>query len=107
MLFWSFNIAFIFSNSNTHEKRFELATFGEQAPRVWPVDGLDAHLASCDGIVAVNDYNDDHSRKMFEESKAVPVAHFRSVFAALPTSTLHTYLESDLIYHRCNKPATD
>jgi hypothetical protein len=107
MFYWSFNIAFIFSNSNTNEKRFELATLGTQVPRFWPVKGLDLHLATCHGMIAVIDYSDDHSRRMIEEAEAVPIAHFRSVFAALPTSTLHTYLESDLLHYRCDTTLVD
>ena len=101
MFYWSYKIAYVFGHSNTHERRFEEANFGAQIPRIWPIEGLDARLATCTGMIAVFDFNDDHSRKMIEEAHAVPVAHFSSVFAVLPTSTLHTYLESDLLYYRC------
>ena len=107
MLFWSFNIAVIFGSKNIHQKSFERATFGAPVERVWPIDGLDSFLGTCQGIVGVRNYNDDFSREMIDDAKAVPIAHFTSVFAVLPTSTLHTYLESDLHYYRCRRQGTN
>jgi len=105
ILYWSVNSALIFAGSNKNEKHFEVATFGATVERAWPIDDLDAYLATCEGIVGVNDYYDEYSRRMFDRAQADPIAHFSSVFSALPTSTLHTYLESDLYYLRCNSSA--
>jgi hypothetical protein len=101
MMYWSFHTAYIFANLDKNERQFELANLGVEVPRVWPLDGLDAYLETCTGMVAVHDFYDDHSRKIISEAQAVPIARFESVFAMLPTSTMHTYLESGLQYYRC------
>jgi hypothetical protein len=106
MLYWSFWTAFVFGNPNINEARFERKHFGMVVPRGWPVDDLDDHLGRCEGIFGAMDFKDDFSRKMIEGSKAVPIAHFESVFAILPTSTMHTYLESDLHYFYCARPSS-
>jgi hypothetical protein len=101
MLYLSVNTALIFAGSNKNESQFEVISFGVEVARAWPIDDLDAYLASCEGIVGINDYFDEYSRRMFDQAEADPIAHFSSVFSALPTSTMHTYLESDLYYFQC------
>jgi hypothetical protein len=106
MLYWSLYSAFSFGAPNQTWKWFERDHFGFVVLRGWPIEGLDAFLQKCEGIFGVMDYNDDHSQKMIQDSKAVPIAHFKSVFAPLPTSTMHTYLESDVYYYLCAKPSS-
>jgi hypothetical protein len=105
MMYWSVHFAYSFGTAHARESRFEMATFGELIPKYWKIENLDSLLSTCTGIAGLMDYNDDLSQKMIDDARALPVAHFTSVYTALPTSTIQTYLEADVNYYKCTPAA--
>jgi hypothetical protein len=63
-----------------------------------------AELPNCSGLLAIPDLNDDFSRRLLDHVRATgrrEVAHYVSRFSIVPTSTLHTYLDTDAYYFTC------
>jgi hypothetical protein len=61
-------------------------------------------LPNCSGVLAIPDLNDDFSRRLLDRVRASgrkEVAHYVSRFSLVPTSTLHTYLDTDAYYFTC------
>jgi hypothetical protein len=62
-------------------------------------------LPACSGLLAILDLNDDFSRRLHDYVRSTgrkEVGHYTSRFSIVPTSTLHTYLDTDVYYYTCN-----
>ena len=62
-------------------------------------------LPACSGLLAIPDLNDDFSQRLLAYVRASgrrEVAHYVSRFSIVPTSTLHTYLDTDAYYFTCS-----
>lgn len=100
MLYWSHVIsdaALYLEDRRAHfEIREKLADFEDFGF----VSSFSGTVPDC-GRIAVIDYNDPWTRQhllILSQSGFNKVAEYRSVFSRLPTSTLHTYLDSDVHY---------
>jgi hypothetical protein len=103
MAYWSVRIA-----GAVHDRdslaRFEAANGLSPSQRMSFADAQDKTVpARCDTI-AVIDHNDPWTVQyiaLLEAQGFRRIGHYRSPFGALVTSTLHTYLDSDMHYFRC------
>lgn len=62
-------------------------------------------LPACSGLLGIPDVNDDYSRRLHDYVRSTgrkEVRHYRSRFSIVPTSTLQTYLDMDMVYYTCN-----
>jgi hypothetical protein len=104
MGYWSVQIA-----AATHDRDIAVARF-EAANGLNPSERLpfDASVdrtvpARCETISLI-DHNDQWTADFLVQLEAqgfVPIARYRGRFSRLVTSTLHTYLDSDVHYLRC------
>jgi hypothetical protein len=66
--------------------------------------GVVGEPPNCSGVLAIPDLNDDFSRRLLDHVRATgrkELAHYVSRFSIVPTSTLHTYLDTDAYYFTC------
>ncbi|MEL6568906.1 MAG: hypothetical protein AAFQ22_10845 [Pseudomonadota bacterium] len=104
MMWWSAHIASESRGLFDARTDFEIETFGERIPHAWSPAGSVEMVRSCDGKIGFHDYGDAYSSKALEalaQADAKQIAEYKSAFSALPTSTLHTYLDSDMVYFKC------
>jgi len=104
MGYWSVQIAIATQDRDTAVARFEAANGLNPSERL-PFDAsVDRKVpARCDTIALI-DHNDQWSADFLAQLEAqgfVPIARYRGRFSPLVTSTLHTYLDSDVHYLRC------
>jgi hypothetical protein len=103
MAYWSVRIA-----SAVHDRdslaRFEAAKGLSPSQRMSFADAQEKNIPVQCHTIAVIDHNDPWTVQyivLLEAQGFAPIAHYRSRFGALVTSTLHTYLDSDMHYFRC------
>jgi hypothetical protein len=103
MAYWSVRIAGAVQDRDSLA-RFESANALSPSQRMSFADAQDKIVpARCDTI-AVIDHNDPWTVQylaLLEAEGFRRIARYRSRFGALVTSTLHTYLDSDMHYLRC------
>lgn len=106
MTYWSVSIAQLAATRGSQMTEWEQANFGPNltysVTRTWPNIDTRGFLARCgQGIVGVNDFGDDTSRRIMEEIGDKPIATRKGRFSLLPTSTLNVYLETTVNYYQC------
>lgn len=106
MAYWSVQIALATAERPGARRVHWEATHLDQ-PTTWFWNGeleMAQELPNCSGLLAIPDLNDDFSRRLIDHVRATgrkEVAHYRSRFSIVPTSTLHTYLDADMRYFTC------
>jgi hypothetical protein len=102
--YWSAQIAMATHDRDTAVARFEAANGLAPSERL-PFDAsVDRKVPGRCDTVALIDHNDQWSGDFLAQLEAQgyrPIARYRGRFGALVTSTLHTYLDSDVHYLRC------
>ena len=103
MAYWSIQIA---SATRWPERQaeFELAQSLGSARRITYEAIHGGEMPERCDTVAVMSFNDPWSRTYLDrlaQGGFTPIAHYRSRFSPLVTSTLHTYLDRDVRYFRC------
>jgi hypothetical protein len=106
MAYWSLQIA-LSSAERPMARRAQWQAAHVEAPVTffWAgTPGVVEEPPNCSGLLAIPDLNDDFSRRLLDHVRATgrkEVAHYVSRFSIVPTSTLHTYLDTDAYYFTC------
>jgi hypothetical protein len=107
MAYWSLQIA-LASAERPMARRAQWQAAHIDAPVTffWTGDpGGVEEPPNCSGVLAIPDLNDDFSRRLLDHVRASgrkQLAHYVSRFTIVPTSTLHTYLDTDAYYFTCD-----
>jgi hypothetical protein len=103
MAYWSVKIAGAVHDRNA-VARFEAANGLSPSQQMSFADAVDKNIPERCDTISVIDHNDPWTVQYLALLKAKgfrPIARYRGPFRALVTSTLHTYLDSDVHYLRC------
>jgi hypothetical protein len=104
MGYWSVQIALAVHDRDSAVARFEVANGLNPSERL-PFDAsVDRRVPARCETISLIDHNDPWTANFLVQLQAqgfVPIARYRGRFSRLVTSTLHTYLDSDVHYLRC------
>lgn len=104
MAYWSVQISLsIHDPLGARRVAWETANNIQKNQMVW-WEIYNSKIPSCVGLLSAPYLNDDYShaiRSRLLSSGHVEIAHYKSRFSLVPTSTLHTYLDTDVYYYRC------
>lgn len=103
MTFWSVQIAAQSRWDFSARAEWETANIGSKIYYQWVYTPID-NSKTCSGVLGALDYNDDYSALFMAQRRDEgfkEIARFRGLFSIVPTSTLQTYLSSDVVYFSC------
>jgi hypothetical protein len=106
MGYWSVQIALASAEPPAARRaQWQAAHINEPTTYFWTAEqNIAEQLPNCSGLLAIPYLNDDFSRRLLDYVRASgrkEVAHYVSRFSLVPTSTLHTYLDTDIYYFTC------
>jgi hypothetical protein len=107
MSYWSIQIArSSYDGPAARGARWQAEHVREPVTWFWTAKpNIADELPACSGLLAILDLNDDFSRRLHDYVRSTgrkEVGHYTSRFSIVPTSTLHTYLDTDMYYYTCN-----
>ena len=103
MTYWSLQIALAVRDRNAFE-RFELSHSISPSERLTFDDVMKSTVPVGCETISVTGYNDPWTSafiSLLERQGFEPIARYRGRFSTLVTSTLHTYVDTDVAYFRC------
>lgn len=106
MSYWSVQIALAsYERPGARRAAWQAAHVHEPVTYFWSAKPNFAdEVPKCSGLLGIPDLNDDFSRRLLDYLQSTgrqEAAHYRSRFSIVPTSTLHTYLDTDMYYFAC------